>query len=268
MTLKYYDSSDASNLVEDYFSITYSDKVIPLKTNIIPLSYPGIVYIYSGDQYTVQEDIKKNLKGLTIFGQFDKPYPLMVNSIGFTCGFGLKPTTLFKLINIDISKQLNKHSSFTTLHAKLAKSLNTIFLEHKDNPENLFKEVSFLLNSLPIKENKDTLIIDKVIAEIDKKEGLISVLDILKLVPFGQKTLETKFKKMVGLTPGKYIQIKRFLNLMRKYEKHQINLKDLIFMYDYYDESHFSKDFKLFTTKPFKSYFKEDYLLIKKALKK
>ncbi|WP_341222377.1 helix-turn-helix domain-containing protein [Polaribacter atrinae] len=96
---------------------------------------------------------------------------------------------------------------------------------------------------------------------------MLSVNEILKTVPFGQKTLETKFKKMVGLTPGKYIQIKRFVNLMRKYEKEQIDLKDLIYMYDYYDESHFAKDFKLFTSKSFKNYFQEDYILVKKALK-
>ena len=46
---------------------------------------------------------------------------------------------------------------------------------------------------------------------------------------------------------------------MSKYEKDQIALKDLFYMYDYYDESHFSKGFKLFTSNYFKNYIKEDY---------
>lgn len=46
---------------------------------------------------------------------------------------------------------------------------------------------------------------------------------------------------------------------MSKYEKDQIALKDLFYMYDYYDESQFSKGFKLFTSNYFKNYIKEDY---------
>lgn len=54
---------------------------------------------------------------------------------------------------------------------------------------------------------------------------------------------------------------------MIKYEKDQIDLKDLFYMYDYYDESHFSKGFKLFTSNYFKNYIKQDYLIVKQDLK-
>jgi hypothetical protein len=43
---------------------------------------------------------------------------------------------------------------------------------------------------------------------------------------------------------------------MIKYEKDQIDLKDLFYMYNYYNESQFDKDFKLFTSSSFKNYFK------------
>ena len=38
-------------------------------------------------------------------------------------------------------------------------------------------------------------------------------------------------------------------------------------MYDYYDESHFAKDFKSFTSKAFKDYFKDEFSLIKEVFK-
>ena len=268
MTLKYYDTSATSNLVGEFYSITYSDKIIPFKTTIIPMAVSGIAFVYSGNQYTIKSNHKQQLKELTLFGQFDKSHQIFADSFGFCCGISFKPTALFKLTNLNISKLTNSYFPFENLNIKLSKRFKIIFSKYKNTPEILFKKLSILIASLPLKENKDTLIIDKVIAEIDKKEGLISVVDLLKLIPFGQKTLETKFKKMVGLTPGKYIQIIRFLNLMRKYEKNQIDIKDLIYMYDYYDESHFSKDFKLFTNQTFKNYFNEDYLVSKEALKR
>ena len=267
MNLKYYNTETASHLVDEFYSIEYSKKDTPFTTIIIPMAFSSISYIYSGNQYTIQNKSKKELKGLTIFGQFIKSYPVVVDNVGLCCGISFKPTTLFKLTNIDLSKITNQHLPLDSLKPNLSKKLKTIFLNYQDNYENLFKEISIFLNSLPILEDKKTIIIDHVILLINKKEGLISVNDILKTIPFGQKTLETEFKKMVGITPGKYIQIKRFLNLMRKYEKGQIELKDLIFMYDYYDESHFAKDFKLFTSNSFKNYFKEDYIIVKQALK-
>lgn len=267
MNLKYYNTETASHLVDEFYSVEYSEKVTPLKTTIIPMAFSSIAFFYSGNQYTIQNKNKKELSGLTIFGQFIKSFPLFIDNLGVCCGISFKPTTLFKLTNIDLSLLTNDHASFESVERDVSKKLKTIFLNNADDSEKLFKEISICLNYLPILENKDTIIIDSVINEINKREGLLSVNEILKTVPFGQKTLETKFKKMVGLTPGKYIQIKRFVNLMRKYEKEQIDLKDLIYMYDYYDESHFAKDFKLFTSKSFKNYFQEDYILVKKALK-
>ncbi|WP_452597659.1 helix-turn-helix domain-containing protein, partial [Pontimicrobium sp. MEBiC01747] len=72
---------------------------------------------------------------------------------------------------------------------------------------------------------------------------------------------------IVGVTPGKYIKLYRFLKLMRKYASKPIKFKDLIFMYDYYDESHFLKEFKLFMKESPKEYFKKDNTFMKEYLK-
>lgn len=268
MNLTYYEIKNTTHLVEEFYSVKYSDKDVPFKNTIIPMAFSGIVFTYSGDQYTIFENKKNNLADLAIFGQFSKSYEIFSDSVGYCCGISFKPTALYKITNLDIFKLANSHIPFKLLRPELAKIFETIFLKHKDNSIKLFSEIEKLLNSLPLQENKDTLIIDNIIEEIHKKEGLLSVIELLKIVPFSQKTLETKFKKMVGLTPSKYIKIHRFLNLMKQFEHQKINLKDLIYMYDYYDESHFAKDFRSFTSKSIKEYFKEDFLIIKEALNK
>lgn len=92
---------------------------------------------------------------------------------------------------------------------------------------------------------------------------MLQVTDLLKIVSLSQKSLEVKFKKIIGLTPGKYIRLIRFIKLMRKYENKKIAINDLIYMYNYYDHSHFIKDFKLFMSESPKEYFKKEYPLIK-----
>ena len=93
------------------------------------------------------------------------------------------------------------------------------------------------------------------------------MLDIVDEILISQKSLEIYFKKIVGLTPGRYIRQFRFLNLMKKHLSKEIDLKDLINKYNYYDSSHFAKDFKLFMNQDLKSFFKQDYTLIEKLIR-
>ncbi|WP_296385807.1 helix-turn-helix domain-containing protein [Winogradskyella sp.] len=116
--------------------------------------------------------------------------------------------------------------------------------------------------------DKNTEQIDLVISLIKEKDGLLNVLDLIDNISISQKTLETHFKRIVGLTPGKYIRLYRFLKLMRKYESNEIELKDLIYMYNYYDHSHFTKDFKHFMKQSPKDYFKTEHVFLKEYLNK
>lgn len=268
MKLKYYDTFEVENLIQEFYTLSFSEKVVPFTSEIIPFGFNGLTYIYSKGQTARINKEEKVLKNLIFSGMFYKSYQFSVNEAGFSCGINFTPTTFYKLTGLDLSKFTNKQTALKEVSVKLNSSLSNIFETNKENPEKLFEQISTKLLSIPLIKDKDTKIIDRLITIIHKKEGMLSVKELAKNVNFGKKTLETKFKKIIGLTPGKYIRLHRFLNLMKKYEKDQIDLRDLIFMYNYYDESHFAKDFKCFTSKSFKEYFKKDFLLIKEALKK
>ncbi len=55
---------------------------------------------------------------------------------------------------------------------------------------------------------------------------------------------------------------------MSKYESKEIDLNDLIHMYDYYDRSHFTKDFILFMRQSPKTYFNTNNPLLNEYLNK
>ena len=267
MKLTYFDIHKTSHLIEEFYHISYSKERLPFKTIMIPLGFTGFTYVYGKGQKTCINNNTTNLKGLILNSQFYNSYEFMVDEVGFACGFNFKPTALYKLTNLDISKFTNKNHFFKLIDTELSKKFEEICEKYNQNFKKLFEEVENLLLQLPLIENKNTLAIDKVVAIIHQKEGMLSVNELLNFIPFGQKTLETQFKKMVGLTPAKYIRLHRFLNLMRQYENNAVELKDLIYMYNYYDESHFSRDFKSFTSKSPNQFFKEEYVIVKEALK-
>jgi AraC-like DNA-binding protein len=139
----------------------------------------------------------------------------------------LHPTALHKLLNIDVSELESKHAPLAQISTTFYNKLLPIFEESKGSKELVQNLNSFFVNA-PLHINKNTKQVDHAISSIREKEGLLRVLNLVDEISISQKTLEIQFKKIVGLTPGRYIRQFRFLNLMRKYFSKEIALKDLI----------------------------------------
>lgn len=268
MTLEYFNTGRTKKLVEEYFMLSFDKTDIPFQSTILPICHVAITYIYNDNQSIIFNKKKSSLNGLIVSGQFYQSYELIVTEKGFSYGFCLQPTTLYKLTKLNISNLKNKHVQLTEFSEDLHNILNPIFLKYKSNIPKLTEHLQNTLLKLPLAQNSIIEQIEKSLEIIHSKEGLLNTYELLYHVDFSQKTLETHFKKIVGLTPGRYIRLYRFIKLMRKYEGREIELKDLIQMYDYYDRSHFAKDFKHFMKQSPKDYFKQHNPLLNQYLNK
>ncbi len=90
---------------------------------------------------------------------------------------------------------------------------------------------------------KSTPIVDYIY----KKKGLISIETLSEEFALSERTLERLFKKEVGSSPYRFICLVRFNYVIREIENQpDMLISDLIAEYNYYDHSHFEKDFKKF----------------------
>ncbi|WP_460219616.1 helix-turn-helix domain-containing protein [Psychroserpens sp. MEBiC05023] len=265
MTLNYFDNS-VPHLVEEYYQLSFDDNTVPFQSTILPIGLTHLTHIFYGEQKAVLNSNEMPLKSTIISGQFFRSYQLHCMSASMSFGISFHPTALFKILNTDISKLENKHISLQEFQPEFYTKIKPVF-ESFSEPKKIVKNLDKCISSLNLTTNKNTKNIDIAIDLIKNKEGLLSINEILDHINISQKTLETQFKKIVGLTPGKYVRLFRFIKLMRKYESQEIAIKDLMYMFDYYDRSHFSKDFKLFMNESPKSYFKKDYPLMKAVFK-
>lgn len=104
-----------------------------------------------------------------------------------------------------------------------------------------------------------TLTSTPVVDFIYKEKGLIKLADLLKQVPFSERTLERLFKKEVGSTPYRFICLIRFNYVIREVEHNpDVKISTLVARYNYFDHSHFEKDFKKFLGQSVTNY-KNDY---------
>lgn len=91
-------------------------------------------------------------------------------------------------------------------------------------------------------------VIDQALIQIRKKRGLISIRTLTSELSVSKDAFEKKFRSIVGTTPKHYANIIRFRNLIhRSYPDKKLTTIGLDA--GYYDQSHFIRNFKLFTGK-------------------
>jgi len=269
MKLDYFESS-YPDFIEEFYRLSLSKSDLPFKSTLMPQGILHLTYNFGKHQKAVLNHKEFPLQGLMLTGQFMYSYQFLAECTGTSIGLSLHPTALHKLTNLDISRLENGHHKLSDINQYLFERLNPLFEDYGNdgNMKDLINKIDSIIKDQDLTINKQTNYIDKAIKIIRRKEGMLHIEDLLQATDVSQKTLETQFKKIVGLTPGKYIRLVRFLHLMKKYESDEINIKDLIYMYDYYDHSHFTKDFKMYMHETPRSYFKKDYPLVREILMK
>lgn len=107
----------------------------------------------------------------------------------------------------------------------------------------------------------------EVVDYIFNKKGMLPVKELTKKFPYSERTLERIFHKEVGATPYRFICLVRFNYIIRELQKNEYKtLTELIQQYDYYDQSHFEKDFKKFLGQSIKEYKNDFNPLLEKGL--
>jgi AraC-like DNA-binding protein len=266
MEFNYIDNQDTRGLIKNLFVLQFKEESLPYETIVLPLGLPALVYVFN-EQTTIVNDSESTIKDLTLFGQFYGAYDYKINEEGINLGINFHPTALYKILHRDISIFTNTHPLLKEVAPKLRDSIKPVFTNNKNDTSKFKKDIIKFFDSLTLIIDKDVEFIDKAVDFILKKEGLIKINDLLEIVPFSQKSLESKFKKIIGLTPGKYIKMIRFNTLMTKYQSKKIALRDLIHMSNYYDRSHFARNFKVFMKQTPKAFFNKDYPLLQEYLR-
>lgn len=266
MEFKFLGKEKHHPLIDYFYEFTLSEESLPFKTIILPINATTISYIYGEGQTVVKNGVETILQGLMLTGQFYGSYDFNVTEVGLNLGFNLKATALYSILGTDISKLSNKHSKLESLHPVLYNKLKPLFLSHHEFSPTLMNGIYQVFDELDLHQDENIKHIDKAIDFIHEHNGMVKVNDLLEVVPFSQKSLETQFKKIIGLTPGRYIRQLKFTNLMQKYESQKTDLTKLIDLFEYYDLSHLSRDFKFFLNETPKSFFKVEYPLLEKYL--
>lgn len=107
----------------------------------------------------------------------------------------------------------------------------------------------------------------EIVQYILNKKGMLSARELSEVFPYSERSIERIFHKEVGASPHHFICLVRFNYIIRELKKKEHeSLTQLIEQYDYYDQSHFEKDFKKFLGQSIKEYKNDVNPLLEKGL--
>ncbi|KAA2245454.1 helix-turn-helix transcriptional regulator [Chitinophaga agrisoli] len=130
--------------------------------------------------------------------------------------------------------------------------VSTRLSEAFDHSERVAIMEGFLLRKLAY--SAPDLLVQHAVSFIKQQKGIIRVKELAASLHISQDAFEKRFRVLIGATPKQYASIVRLRALIRQYPSYA-SLTDASYEAGYFDQSHFIKDFRLFTGKTPRDFF-------------
>lgn len=240
---------DLSALVKCYWTLEVPAEFSTERQRIIPDGCIEMAFILGDDikRYTNEEDFIIQPRAM-ILGQTIEPF--YIEPTGYVNTFAVRfyPIGFTNFVTIAIRLLANKETALQEVfEMKAAGELEQKIILAATTRQRIEIIEEFLRDQL-----NDKIIIDKIVQlTVDtllSTNGTSSISQILKATPSKRRQLERKFIKQIGISPkqlGKVIRLQTALKMLLK--KPTEKLTDIAYQSEYYDQSHFIKDFKEFT---------------------
>lgn len=182
-----------------------------------------------------------------IYGIVPKIFKKTLTKKGFVFSIKFRPASFAYLTNASLSE-------FTNRVLPLSPYLNPDFIKIFEDPfkENISSKIETISNYLlELKLKQDPIIVklNDLVYRIQTNIEIKEVSELVHLSKISLRNLQRMFKKYIGISPQWIIMRYRLHEALSQMEKDADNtsLTRLAYDLNYFDQTHFIKDFKKFT---------------------
>lgn len=129
--------------------------------------------------------------------------------------------------------------------------------EAKDHSKKFSIVEQFMITELD--ERQPDRLVRHAVQKIKLAKGDIRIKDLATNLSISQDAFEKRFNRTVGTSPKQFAKIVRFRNVIDTYAQAK-NLTDAAYRAGYFDQSHFIKDFTVFTGEKPKEFFSTPFV--------
>lgn len=251
-----------SKLLEPYIHFYFQQRILgnkkdnPLlyKQTTLPTGCTFLGFNFSGaiDFESWNESIGLIDYPIFFSGQHDSLYAMGLPENTDLFGVVLRPTATSRLTKMPINELRNSAMEADYHISKHLKEVHEKMLRapFADRIEQFEQWFSTFIGST----RQDAVFTDWAVEEILKRKGIITTRTLAKELKVSKRHLQRSFKERIGLCPHKYAAIVKINHIINDFNRTDTFLIDLLDHYQYYDKSHFRKQFRALTQTTFASY--------------
>ncbi|MGH1434328.1 MAG: DUF6597 domain-containing transcriptional factor [Lewinella sp.] len=241
-------NQELKDFVKCYWTLDFPREETPQMNTIIPDGTMKLIFHY-GDLYWHHPENGDSFLQPRCFliGQLTRPY--IVEPAGDTGTFVVRfhPNGFLPFATIPLKEMENTPIPLKQLYGKNGQALEENILSANTTTERISIVEKFLLDRLTDMKTIDK-IVKSIVDTILTADGQISVADISKENHIHRRQLVRKFSSAIGLSPKQLSKTIRLQSALKKLlTEKTLKLTDLAYENEYYDQSHFIKDFREFT---------------------
>lgn len=244
----YEPDKELSSFIKCYWILESSNQEYPQKQTIVPDGCMEMIF-HNGDLYKQYTERGKFIvqPRCFVFGQLTRL--LEIEPTGVTGIFSVRflPGGFSPFTNIDLKEMENSAISIKHLFKKDGEELAHSILQAKSISEKIRLVETFFKSRLSYVDTIDR-IIKSTVETILTANGQITVNELSQYSNINRRQLERKFSSAIGLSPK---QLSKTIRLQATLKWLLTNpftsLTALAYQGEYYDQSHFIRDFKELT---------------------
>lgn len=244
-------------LIEKIESIIFWRRPKELTTTelFLPNNVCGLGFTLSGELQVKYNDDFVTMPHFGTRNTLTKPSEIKTSGDFFNVSIRLNlPNTISIFTNVPINEiYQNNYFSLAEIFGDFQTSIITEKLLEQETDEKIQGILEdFLVQKLI---NNTNLQFKEIINFIHFTKGNISVFDLSKRFEISERTINRHFNKFVGINPINYINLIRFRSMISLSNSNNFSLIENALDVGYYDQSHFIKHFKEFSTITPKQFF-------------
>lgn len=158
-----------------------------------------------------------------------------------------KPYGAFKLFGIPQHHLCNQGTNLELMFSGIGTLIEQL-RSVSQSPEQVIALLeNWLLKRLEVGAKTDVKRMVYACHEIQKNQGMLKIDALCKQMGMSATTMGDQFREKVGFSPKAYSRIVRFNQINNYISKHpMINWQELVYMFGFFDQNHFIKEFKQF----------------------
>jgi hypothetical protein len=250
---------DFESLVKCYWTLNVPKDPGAEKQRILPDGCVEMIFTLGDDikRYTSEKNFIIQPRTMVI-GQISEPFFIEPTGVVDTFAVRFYPGGFALFTQIPVKDFANKETHIKNVFGEvIANDLETSIVTAPGTKERIQIAEEFLSAQMRKADVIDN-ILKSTIDTILSTKGRVAINEILNYDLARRRQLERKFSQRVGISPkqlGKIIRLQETLKMLLN--QHEGSLTEIAYENQYFDQSHFIKDFKEFTGVNPKDFYKD-----------